>query len=297
MIHDISSDLLSSMINAELSSGAVATLDTTSQGTGCVVIACRARAMPKAHNAMSAIFTVDPTAVSHGDELICSYDACRNCGVKFLWCKTCQGPVPKRNFKNRHSHDRHHTASSSTTTTTENNEGKMSGFSSSPKISSTSEVSSDISATFIDENPGKRTRVERENDSLQDNLIVSELDCEDGPSHFLGSKIMDEHGLEPQSMASASIKQKDEGALLEQMGSKENAALSSSDEQQSVTDEWIKNGLDESESEGKRAKIWGNLLYSRPTDASGSDMSKWLLDVIAISDKTKPVESYSAAHI
>jgi hypothetical protein len=42
--------------------------------------------------------------VQHGEELICSYDACRNAGIKFRYCSHCRVPVAKRNFNQRHSH-------------------------------------------------------------------------------------------------------------------------------------------------------------------------------------------------
>ena len=42
--------------------------------------------------------------MEHGAELICSYDLCRNCGIKFRYCKFCKAPVAKRNFQKLHSH-------------------------------------------------------------------------------------------------------------------------------------------------------------------------------------------------
>jgi len=40
----------------------------------------------------------------HGDELVCSFDACRYSGIKFLYCSYCDGPVYKRDFAKRHCH-------------------------------------------------------------------------------------------------------------------------------------------------------------------------------------------------
>jgi hypothetical protein len=42
--------------------------------------------------------------VKHGEELICSYFACRNAGIKFRYCSHCKVPVAKRNFRKRHKH-------------------------------------------------------------------------------------------------------------------------------------------------------------------------------------------------
>ena len=45
-----------------------------------------------------------PENVKHGEELICSYFACRNAGIKFRYCSHCKVPVAKRNFRKRHKH-------------------------------------------------------------------------------------------------------------------------------------------------------------------------------------------------
>lgn len=49
-------------------------------------------------------FFVIPENVKHGEELICSYFACRNAGIKFRYCSHCKVPVAKRNFRKRHKH-------------------------------------------------------------------------------------------------------------------------------------------------------------------------------------------------
>jgi len=49
-------------------------------------------------------YFVIPENVKHGEELICSYFACRNAGIKFRYCSKCKVPVAKRNFRKRHKH-------------------------------------------------------------------------------------------------------------------------------------------------------------------------------------------------
>ena len=49
-------------------------------------------------------YFVIPENVKHGEELICSYFACRNAGIKFRYCSHCKVPVAKRNFRKRHKH-------------------------------------------------------------------------------------------------------------------------------------------------------------------------------------------------
>ncbi|KAL7539715.1 hypothetical protein ACHAXR_009529 [Thalassiosira sp. AJA248-18] len=59
--------------------------------------------MPVDHNFKTAYFVI-PDGIEHGDELMCSYTACRQAGVKFRYCLHCKVPVAKRNFRNRHRH-------------------------------------------------------------------------------------------------------------------------------------------------------------------------------------------------
>jgi hypothetical protein len=59
--------------------------------------------MPVDHNFKTAYFVI-PDGIEHGDELMCSYPACRQAGVKFRYCLHCKVPVAKRNFRNRHRH-------------------------------------------------------------------------------------------------------------------------------------------------------------------------------------------------
>lgn len=70
---------------------------------GAAILPCRARGMPVDHNFKTAYFVI-PQGIEHGDELVCSYPACRQAGVKFRYCLHCEVPVAKRNFRNRHRH-------------------------------------------------------------------------------------------------------------------------------------------------------------------------------------------------
>ena len=74
-----------------------------STARGAAIVPCRARGMPVDHNFKTAYFVI-PDGIEHGDELMCSYPACRQAGVKFRYCLHCRVPVAKRNFRNRHRH-------------------------------------------------------------------------------------------------------------------------------------------------------------------------------------------------
>ena len=75
----------------------------TTETTSTVMLPCRARGMPSDHQFAQAHFVVPPN-IQHGDELVCSYPACRDAGVKFCFCTHCRIPVAKRNFRIRHNH-------------------------------------------------------------------------------------------------------------------------------------------------------------------------------------------------
>lgn len=77
--------------------------DELEKAPGSVIVPCRARGMPMDHNFKTAYFVI-PENVKHGEELICSYFACRNAGIKFRYCSHCKVPVAKRNFRKRHKH-------------------------------------------------------------------------------------------------------------------------------------------------------------------------------------------------
>jgi hypothetical protein len=79
------------------------TIRTEGTAPSTVMLPCRARGMPQDHQFAQAHFVV-PQNIQHGDELVCSYSACRDAGVKFCFCTHCRIPVAKRNFRIRHNH-------------------------------------------------------------------------------------------------------------------------------------------------------------------------------------------------
>jgi hypothetical protein len=71
--------------------------------SGPILVPCRSRTAPPGHNIKTGYLLI-PDDASHGMDLLCSHNQCRNEGVKFLYCAVCQLPVAKRNFRKRHSH-------------------------------------------------------------------------------------------------------------------------------------------------------------------------------------------------
>ena len=68
-----------------------------------LITPCRARRMGRDHNIETAHLEI-PADAKHGDPLFCSFPACRDMGVKFLYCCYCKGPIARRSFRNKHYH-------------------------------------------------------------------------------------------------------------------------------------------------------------------------------------------------
>eukprot|EP00557_Chaetoceros_sp_GSL56_P005735 CAMPEP_0176500948 /NCGR_PEP_ID=MMETSP0200_2-20121128/13872_1 /TAXON_ID=947934 /ORGANISM="Chaetoceros sp., Strain GSL56" /LENGTH=387 /DNA_ID=CAMNT_0017899747 /DNA_START=892 /DNA_END=2052 /DNA_ORIENTATION=+ len=69
------------------------------------ILYCKARGMPLDHIGNNAILCFDKGLERvHGAELKCSHPSCMRDGIKFRYCKHCNKPVAKRNFRKRHAH-------------------------------------------------------------------------------------------------------------------------------------------------------------------------------------------------
>lgn len=69
------------------------------------ILYCKARGMPLDHIGNNAILCFDKGLERvHGAELKCSHPSCMKDGIKFRYCKHCNKPVAKRNFRKRHAH-------------------------------------------------------------------------------------------------------------------------------------------------------------------------------------------------
>lgn len=92
-----------------LSTAAYLAIDTVAPrgerplGYLCCKFECSSNALNSCNFPQTAHFTISKN-LKHAEELICSYPACRDGGVKFCYCAHCQIPVAKRNFRIRHHH-------------------------------------------------------------------------------------------------------------------------------------------------------------------------------------------------
>jgi len=217
---------------------------------------------------------VIPENVRHGEELICSYFACRNAGVKFRYCSHCKVPVAKRNFRKRHKHgdnlgkdggdDEDH---SGTEEDGCSDEGEL------PDMSSQGAVPSQVTTgrsrkeaipsqvtTTTDERASKKNRSE---DVSKKSHIPSQVTTSIGTKKDVSSK-----------------------KSVESKKSNGDKSATGASESNSVC---MRSGDDRSKVIESRRKRWAYLLEKRPQTKDGEAMSSWLMQVLAVSDLWKPL--------
>lgn len=233
---------------------------------GTVIVPCRARGMPMDHNFKTAYFVISEDA-KHGEDLVCSYFACRNGGVKFRYCAHCMAPVAKRNFCRRHDH----------------------GMSDKlpPK-----EDEEDESMEESDSNNGKSAKTGKSSSSIkkpEKNVSASQPSSLDVLSKAASSttspkmKVLEQE-TQPQAKPQPQIKQ----AMIEP----------TLDDQAKMT---VEQGddYDDDDSElahisKKRRKMWSALLIKRPRTKDPRQLSSWLNEVLTVSDFEMPFEQNEA---
>jgi hypothetical protein len=107
----------------------------------------------------SAYFTISED-MSHGTPLVCSYPACRDKGVKFLYCSYCKDTGAKRQFRERHNHGEDDETARRTSQTPQKSSGSAEEpiASTEMTLEKTSNVSSSDTSYSGNHNRGKRNR-------------------------------------------------------------------------------------------------------------------------------------------
>ncbi|KAL3921867.1 MAG: hypothetical protein SGILL_002518, partial [Bacillariaceae sp.] len=217
-------------------------------------IPCRARGMDMNHNFESAYFGISED-LPHGTPLVCSYPACRDKGVKFLYCAFCKDTGAKRQFRERHNHG----ADDETV-----------------KRSSQAAIDKKEAADTVDE-------AERASAVLAGMLHVKTADISSSEASNPNIRGRGKR-KRPSMKASASLEQKnDQGDVYGLEGATTNKGAFSIE-----LDEPMKKKLQSVQ--GERMNAWTALLLSRPQDNNDEGMSSWLMKVMAISDISRPIE-------
>ncbi len=176
----------------------------------------------------SAYFVIAEDS-KHGENLVCSYYACRNGGVKFRYCAYCMAPVAKRNFSRRHDHG----------------------------------MSKKKGAASIKD--------DEEDEEDDDTVDESEMTVSDR-----GSLI----GYVVSSNSSAAAKKKEP---VEEDTTKRQS--------ESVP---LEETVEEEDFSSERREMWHNLLSKRPSSKDPKGLSKWLSEVLSVSDLQFPLEKVGA---
>mmetsp|Transcript_4042 Transcript_4042/g.6312 ORF Transcript_4042/g.6312 Transcript_4042/m.6312 type:complete len:666 (+) Transcript_4042:42-2039(+) len=243
--------------------------DSFQKTPGSVVVPCRARGMPMDHNFKTAYFVI-PENVEHGEELICSYFACRNAGIKFRYCTHCKVPVAKRNFRKRHKH------------------GK------------TTSVDADEDASIEDEEenvpkPKKDIHVSVEETSKAKEIVKT---YQKAPTKVeVERKIPDK--IEPKvdgNASSASSQSNENSENNESVTNESNVKASKIEESRPRSEDTVAQSLFSISQQARpkisaeREHLWGQLLAKRPPTKDGEAVSAWLMEVLSVSDLDTPLK-------
>ena len=271
-----------SLIDSGATPGGAPTNEDLEKTPGSVIVPCRARGMPMDHNfkviirfassfkfrrghgrhslyrslksAQTAYFVI-PGNVKHGEELICSYFACRNAGIKFRYCSQCKVPVAKRNFRKRHKHGGDPIAGGKGDDSCgeEDNAAAKKG------------IPSQITASH--EEAAEADGISSQSADSTNNQLESKAKPVNVAGSTSGADV--QQGLVRNSMRTfESARSKTAAALL---GS---AAAQSSPRTIS----------------GDRKARWVALLAKRPSTKDSDTMSAWLMEVLAVSDLETPLQ-------
>ena len=212
--------------------------------------------LPFYEKCIQTAYFVIPENVKHGEELICSYFACRNAGIKFRYCSQCKVPVAKRNFRKRHKHGGDPIAGGKGDDSggDEDNVAVKKGIPS--QITASREESADAD--------GISSQSADSTNNHQDTKIK--------PAAFDGAQ----RGADLQQglLVRNSMRTFESAKIKSKGASFENDAAQASPKTIS----------------GERKERWVALLAKRPSTKDSDTMSAWLMDVLAVSDLETPLQ-------
>jgi hypothetical protein len=200
------------------------------------------------HNFKTAYFVI-PENVKHGEELICSYFACRNAGIKFRYCSHCKVPVAKRNFRKRHKHGGEDV-------------GNLPGDDSDDDLADVATMPPSATAKKPSSSGGIPSQITagRKEEADADGISSQSADSDQG---------------------------KAKGAVAA-AARKAAAAAAAARKPLITTSKSVANKTD-GKIESDRRKRWMELLETRPSTKQGDSMSTWLMEVLAVSDLETPL--------
>lgn len=243
--------------------------DERRKAPGSVIVPCRARGMPMDHNFKTAYFVI-PENVRHGEELICSYFACRNAGVKFRYCSHCKVPVAKRNFRKRHKHgDNLGKDGGDDDDQSGTEEDGCSDEGESNEVQSEDNVPSQVTTTGRSRKEAIPSQVTTTTEERVSKKSRSEERSK--KSHIPSQVTTSSSGKKDKMKKNSDGKAKGDSSGLDS----NTVCMRSGDDRSKVIE--------------SRRKRWAHLLEKRPQTKDGEAMSSWLMQVLAVSDLWKPL--------
>lgn len=223
-------------------------------------------------------YFVIPENVKHGEELICSYFACRNAGIKFRYCSHCKVPVAKRNFRKRHKHGGEEISRIAGDDSDGDDDMPVKkGIPSQITANHKDNIEADgISSQSgdsnhqdkIDNNGGKRQ---------QHNHQFAESAIPPSRKHPTAEAVTTAKALEPPK-----ADQNNRGAAIGSRIMANSAAVEAAAAALMASDARVSE---------ERQKRWMELLLRRPSTKDGDSMSSWLMEVLAVSDLDTPLKA------
>lgn len=219
----------------------------------------------------TAYFVISEDA-KHGEDLVCSYFACRNGGVKFRYCAHCMAPVAKRNFCRRHDHGMSKVDGETNGEDDEVSLDQSEG--SAPKDSEG--VAKPCKESNKESSPEKALKKKEAKESAQAsmNLLTSTatnkfLDSNKKKRKKTTDEIKtNEDGKDSSEDMEVEVpNESTSGIPLEGEGSRGLASISS-----------------------KRRKLWTELLVRRPRTKDPRHLSAWLNEVLTVSEFEIPLD-------
>jgi hypothetical protein len=217
----------------------------------------------------TAYFVISEDA-KHGEDLVCSYFACRNGGVKFRYCAHCMAPVAKRNFCRRHDHGMSAKGGDGETQD-EEDEASMDQSESTPHK----------------DEPDVASSLHKDKAAPKEDLRVASAK---GPPK--ACKEIPGSSLDVLSKAATS------SFLLQSGQGKRKAPI-----EEEKVDEDLQDPQPEKIGEAggpitiskKRRSMWNALLIKRPRTKDPRHLSSWLNEVLTVSDVETPIDQPNPA--
>lgn len=250
-----------------------------------------------------------PKNIKHGQDLVCSYAACRDGGIKFRYCLYCRIPVSKRNFRLRH----HHIDSSTQRP--------------SPDVMVPSSICVDVHTPRASEMSVARDRAvpahagntyyqSNEDQSVAEHGRVKNHKRDSTGRHHKDSDKEKLYEAADHAAATENIANAGNSSKREKKKKKRHKKNFSSKRQKSsvpkvaslpprqsaevtYVDDTNHQGMNVSNDVAKRdvlksfgknrLRMWASLLEQRPSKDDEDNMSKWLMNVLAVSDLKTPL--------